>query len=649
MSYTFMVMVPQELLQALHAFSIKNRSHTLELRQFISSSPSLAGDAEIEAGLRELAASGGCALIPPQGPIKAISIPDYYLILLEAEIASVSVDSSKPFPKEETLSAVIPPSKIVAVDIKTDFAQFLSGTGSSEQPVAKLIFPEGIESLIIPRNKAGTLLVEAAVGKVSAYLSDPKNAGFVESKLISILKGSEVLVRQMVEDAATRPKKASESVFEPSDFAFRFWTYLVNLVLQDYRKKKDKTIQDHGVCQSAYIIGYYAFFRKGQAQKEQERASDLRCLENLIRKPPYLFTFETLYGLTDDKGVPFVSKHSHQFIHSFLEEKTRRTGEESLPFMVRIHDASRNKDYFIQKDLLVPVFLKKLSETAEELHDLYLNDWIRVLKRHENRPMMKNDAAFRKDVELRVKEGSPLLAALANAPLLYLARSETVISQEAKEEIGRCMEPDNSLRPMSEIMGLFRPMLLSEARSYLPLWETMPIVRQIVALFRALFTATKRTRTAAAVREKQHALPPRPEPEEEQTTAQKPAAARAAAATERDAQTRYRRALQIIRDRYVPLGKNIEDALDDLAEKWNPLYAEVQKKDLVEDVNALVRDFLRPVKRTLLSVPPDIKRIQALAEQLSGSKSLSQIKKKEPLKRYLELFMIKCLEPQRKV
>jgi hypothetical protein len=649
MSYTFMVMVPQELLQALHAFSIKNKSHTLDFRQFMSSSPSLAGDAEIEAGLRELAALGRCALIPPQGPIKAISIPDYYLILLQAEVASLSVDSSKPFPKEETLSAVIPPSKIVAVDIKTDFAQFLSGTGSSEQPVAKLIFPEGIESLIIPRSSAGTLLVEAAVGKVSAYLSDPKNAGFVESKLISILKGSEVLVRQMVEDAATRPKKASESVFEPSDFAFRFWTYLVNLVLQDYRKKKDKTIQDHGVCQSAYIIGYYAFFRKGQAQKEQERASDLRCLENLIRKPPYLFTFETLYGLTDDKGVPFVSKHSHQFIHSFLEEKTRRTGDESLPFMVRIHDASRNKDFFIQKDLLVPVFLKKLSEAAEELHDLYLNDWIRVLKRHENRPMMKNDAAFRMDVELRVKEGFPLLAALANAPLLYLARSETVISQEAKEEIGRCLEPDNSLRPLNEIMGLFRPMLLSEARSYLPLWETMPILRHIVALFRALFTATKRTRTAAAVREKQRALPPRPEPEEEQSTVQKPAVARAAAATERDAQTRYRRALQIIRDRYVPLGKNVEDALDDLAEKWNPLYAEAQKKDLVEDVNALVRDFLRPVKRTLMAVPPDIKRIQALAEQLSGSKSLSQIKKKEPLKRYLELFMIKCLEPQRKV
>ncbi len=643
-------MASQDLLYALHAFSVKNRSQTVDLKSFLSASPAFSTDAEMESNLRDLAAAGRCILTPPQGPVKSVAIPDYYLILLRAELSAICLDPAKPFPKEETLQAVIPPTKLSVVDVKTDFANYLAGVGSADQPVTKLLFPEGIESIIVPRAAAGNLLVEAAVGKVSAYLSDPKNAGYVESKLVSILKGNDVLVRQMVDEAATKPKKASEGVFEPSDFAFRFWTYLVNLVLQDFRKKKDKTVQDHGVCQSAYIIGYYAFFRKGQAQKEQEKASDLRCLENLIRKPPYLFTFETLYGLKDDKGIPFVSKHSHQFIHSFLEEKTRRAGEEGLPYIVRIHDAPRNKDYFIQKDLVVPVFLKKLSEAAEDLHDLYLNDWIGVLKRHESKQVVRNDDAFKRDVETRVKESYPLLAALASAPLLYLARSETNISQEAKEEIARCLEPDNNLRPLAEIMGLFRPMILSEVRSYLPLWETLPILRHIVALFRALFVSGKRSRAAESVHgERPHPLPPRPEPEEDRPLPQRPAATRAAAVSERETMSRYRRALQILRDRYVPLGKNVEDTLEELADKWNPLFADAQKKDLVEDVNALVRDFLRPVKRTLMAVPPDIKRIQALAEQLSASKSLSQIKKKEPLKRYLELFMIKCLEPQKKL
>jgi hypothetical protein len=94
----------------------------------------------------------------------------------------------------------------------------------------------------------------------------------------------------------------------------------------------------------------------------------------------------------------------------------------------------------------------------------------------------------------------------------------------------------------------------------------------------------------------------------------------------------------------VPAGRTIDGTLAELTEKWNPLLAADQKRNLVQDVNALVRDFLRPIRRSFLVRPPDLKRIHALAEQLSASKSLEKIKKKDPLKRYLELYMIRCLE-----
>jgi hypothetical protein len=42
--------------------------------------------------------------------------------------------------------------------------------------------------------------------------------------------------------------------------------------------------------------------------------------------------------------------------------------------------------------------------------------------------------------------------------------------------------------------------------------------------------------------------------------------------------------------------------------------------------------------------PPDLKRIHALAEQLSTSKSLAQIKKRDVLMRYIELYMVRCLQ-----
>ena len=108
----------------------------------------------------------------------------------------------------------------------------------------------------------------------------------------------------------------------------------------------------------------------------------------------------------------------------------------------------------------------------------------------------------------------------------------------------------------------------------------------------------------------------------------------------------YRKSVQLLISQYVPKGKSLDIMLEDLAEKWNPLFDTQQKRDLVEDVNALVRDYIRPIKRTFLVKPPDANRIHALAEQLSASKSLSKIKKKEALVRYIELYMVTCLDVQ---
>ena len=60
----------------------------------------------------------------------------------------------------------------------------------------------------------------------------------------------------------------------------------------------------------------------------------------------------------------------------------------------------------------------------------------------------------------------------------------------------------------------------------------------------------------------------------------------------KDSLASYRKAIAGLKARAVPAGKSLPAALDELAEKWNPLYAEGPKANLVEDVNALARDFL---------------------------------------------------------
>ena len=625
-------MRPHDLFLLLRAYAVRKRSPVFDFREFVRSLPEGEGSrAEAETALSEISGKG----IVVSG--NDIVISDFPIIALTEEYRLVSVEAWRPFPRLSTIGIPIPESEVVSIDMKAGFTTLLETGGPADKGVVRLIFPEGIDDLVVPRALIGADLIEAAVAKVSRYLHNGKNDAYAEAKLVAQIKGGDVLVRQSMEDVTMRPKKAAAAVLSPNEFTFKFWTHLSNLVLQDFRKKKDKTAEDQGCCQAAYIVGYTVFQRKGAAQREQERVADRKSLETLVRKPPYVFGFEEMYGLCDEKGVTYVSKYARGFITSFLEDKTKTAGGESLPFLVRAHSATLGKDYFLHRDLLAPVFLKKLAEAGEELRESYINEWVALLRRDEAAKAMKGDPAFARDVEVRVKEDYPLLAALSNGPLLTLARTDTSIAAAAAEEIGKCLSAPGTLRPFADLMGLSRAKLLKSARSYLPFWQTMPIIRQIAKFFRMLFTG-------------------RPGRQKEPETGAEPAREEAPAAGGRTpadgagrdrASIAYQRAVQSLRSQYVPAGKTIDVTLAELAEKWNPLYAEEQKRHLVEDVNALVRDYLRPVKRTFHVSPPTPQRIRSLAEKLSESKSLQKIKKRDVLLRYLELYMIKSLEISR--
>jgi hypothetical protein len=633
-------MLAKDVLSLLRAFAIRTRSESIDLRQFNASLPKgEAPPGEVETAVAELAGNGALVASVEGGKTRFVRLPDFHLVALVDLYRTLSVDPTKPFPRAETAPAPIPAGELIAADVKGELGVLLEKSEPGQKGVVNLRFPEGVDPLIVPRQSVSTDLIDAAAARISRYLLDGKNAAYAESKLGGALRGHEAQVRQSMEDATTRPKKAAATILSPTDFSFRFWTHLSNLVLQDIRAKADRTDTDQGACQSAYIIGYTVFHKKGAVQKEQDLTADRKSLETQVRKAPFVFGFQELYALKDAKGAPYVAKHSRDFIISFLKEKTKRSGAEAVPYLVRLHAAAQKKDYFIQRDLLVPVFLRKIAEAAEELRTLYLEDWTAELRQERTPPIARSDAAFRKDVEQRVAQGYPLIAAMANGAMLYIAAEETTISEAARDELKKCFAVENILRPFDELLGLSRAALLKNARMFLPWWMTVPGLSGIARMFRRLFQGRRRMIA---------------EPEAPGATAAQPAAEESvkvvksnsddAPAQNKDNLIRFRRNVQSLIAHYVPAGQTIDGTLAELAEKWNPLYAAEQKRNLVEDVNALVRDFLRPIRRSFLVRPPDLKRIHSLAEQLSTSKSLVQIKKRDLLMRYIELYMIRCLQ-----
>jgi hypothetical protein len=116
-----------------------------------------------------------------------------------------------------------------------------------------------------------------------------------------------------------------------------------------------------------------------------------------------------------------------------------------------------------------------------------------------------------------------------------------------------------------------------------------------------------------------------------------------AASSNKERAVAFRKAIHAMQRDYVGENASVEKTLDQLAEEWNPLLDPTAKANLIEDVNSLVRDFLRRMKVGFRYVPPDRQRIRSLAEQLAQNQAFDQIKRKDALKRYLELYMLKLL------
>ena len=117
----------------------------------------------------------------------------------------------------------------------------------------------------------------------------------------------------------------------------------------------------------------------------------------------------------------------------------------------------------------------------------------------------------------------------------------------------------------------------------------------------------------------------------------------AKAAAEKLALQRYQRNIRALISSLVPPERKLDAVLADLIEKWNPLLEPGPKQDLVRDVNALVHDFIRPIRRDFIARPPDLARVTLLAEQLSASRSLAKIGSRDPLVRYIQLYMLRAL------
>ena len=588
--------------------------------------------------LLKLAESEKCSLEYDRDAINVIIFSNVYVELIRKAYKELEVRPEKPFPSEESLGLMIPAGLISAVNLKTDFVTALGKADPAHPIILRLIFPDYLSSMIITSELLADKLLEYAVYKIRSYLSSRNNLGYFKHKLQAVFKGNDHALNEILNNVVTKPGKVINTLYKPSEFSFRFWAHFVNSVIQELKEKTDLPAEEQGCYQASYLLGFYNVYYKGVQQKEHEKQAAVKRLEEQFRKPPYVFTIQDFYELKDLKGVPLIRKDTRDIFLEFLENKTKTEPNKSLPEVIRLKNVQK-KEYYIQKDLVIPLFIKKLYETAKEIKDSLIEKWESLLKQDMKNPAMIDDNVFASDLTYELKSNYPLFYAFLNFNLLFLAKEETKIGYDLARDLDLCFDTENNrLKPIPEILKLDRKELLETAKLSLPIWQRSVLLKFFIGFFMKLFRGVNGEGEKAKQARPVSIGSIQPAKKDSSDYAQN-GRQRLSSATK----AAYKKALKDLKDHFVGKNKTVAQRLDELIEKWNPLYNEQAKRNLVEDVNAMIRDFIRGIKKGFRIKPPDARRIQAIAEKLAENEALKRITKKEYFRRYIEAYIVKIL------
>ena len=239
------------------------------------------------AYLVELEDAGELELKYVDGTIAMVLYPEYYANVIRAQYGRVEAQPERPFPVEDTLSVQIPNDMVAPVDIKTDFVKWIAQAEDGHKgQVLRLVYPDGIHSMIACSDLLGTLIPKLSVQKIRQYLRSERNAGYMRSKLSAAFRQREMAMKDMLSSILTTPDQALKTIFTPTDFTFHFWTQLSSILIKEYAQKKDKLAEEHSYCQAAYLLGYYNVHHRGILQKQRDKSTALRALDTSLRQAP---------------------------------------------------------------------------------------------------------------------------------------------------------------------------------------------------------------------------------------------------------------------------------------------------------------------------------------------------------------------------
>jgi hypothetical protein len=667
-------LIRQSAVQILKAYTRKEKTASVSFPAFAeyatryveryrSEYPQLeAFGKDVRAALRtavaELAQAGQCRVDLAGDDIDRVEFPLFYLEAVRDAFKQAESAPDAPFPSEAWLGIAIPNDMVSTANAVTDIAGLLQA-GESGPPIVRLLFPESLRSVVVPADTVQTRLLDLALARLRHHLGQANNAAYVQSRLAPAYHGNKALVSEMIATIALRPGSARQTIENASDSHFRFWAQLTHVIVRERRPNAEEGSGDT-FQQAAHIVNAYAVgLRSAGQNKQNEARAALKAVDACFAKEPFVYTFRDLLATKDPGGAPLIRKDNHDAFIQYLKDKLRPAAGKAVPELI-VLKTDDGAEHYVHRDRLIPVFLRSIPTVADETDRVLAETWEDALREGRKPPAMADDDAFADDLRAACCPAHPLFCRLLDDRLLNSVQRETKLPAAAAIELARCFDSRGErLKPLHEILGIDRRELANRVRNAVPFWTRIALLRAIVAFFkrlapgrgappplrpsRAPVAAKRPAADRQAADEDADAVPPTTVKRlAGHSDARRPAGGRPATLKQRTAV--YRKDLERLRDHFVSPGKTFAAALEELAEKWNPIVETQARADLKADVDSMVRSFLRGILRRAGSMrPPDVDRIRSMAERLAANPAFDRVRNKELLRRYMELMMIKTL------
>jgi len=562
---------------------------------------------------------------------KFVFVPQFLVDRIIQRYKELDEHTELPFPVANELPSEFPASYLKPLYITTDFGGLIEEGERTNSYLFQLIFPDDTPPMIYPASLSPEKLLDLSLAKIRLFLRKDESKDYIQKRMMLANPGKEMTIKNHLMQFQTRPTE-SLSAFKHSGDAYAFWSNLCSFIRQDYAKKNEKTPEEAALIQSIFIAEFLNDFYRNKTQQSLQRETALKNLELCFQKPPYYYDMDAITKFTDSRGVPLLGQYRSVDLEQFIREKSGDS-ESSLPPLL-IFKPDSGKRFFILKEKVVPLVLRLCNETRKTIKDLLTHEWFELLSSYRYDEAMNSPNEYEKKIEGMCRTTNPILHALLSASFIPLLALEGSDSNDKDTPHGFRMFDHGRLLPYNVLLMLDRQEILTDSRILLPFWFTIPILSAIIRFFRR----PRKKKTPSAGKKVVH----QNEALEELDSAESKSDDAHDAMKQR--KIALKRAVEEIEKRLISEGSTLEKELGEQLDLWNRNLDPGIKKNLTEDVNSLIRDYIRKTVKSIKVSTFDRAWVENLTTTLVDSPGLAKIKNREALTAYVQLYIIHLIK-----